>query len=100
MRFSVANGCTRSHTTFNTLEKYKQYERFPFPALSDRGNSIAEAYGVYTPAKDGKSDDLQHGTFIIDQSGIVRWAAFGPTPFGDNKTLLYELAKITGRIKK
>jgi len=87
-------------TTVHTKEKYQLYHPFSFPVLSDRSNSIAEAYGVYTAAKDGKPDDLQHGTFVIDQSGIVSWAAFGPAPFGDNKTLLFELAKITGRVKK
>jgi peroxiredoxin len=79
-----------------TRERYKQYGPFKFPVLADRGSKIAEAYGVFTPAKGGKTEDLLHGTFVIDQQGIVRWAAFGETPFGHNPTLLYELAKIKG----
>jgi peroxiredoxin Q/BCP len=77
-----------------TLKRYKEYGRFSFPLLSDHDNRIAQAYGVFTPAKDDKREKLEHGTFIIDQQGIVRWAAFGETPFGHNKTLLYELAKL------
>jgi len=81
-------------TVKQTKDSYAKYQPFSFPVLSDHDNSISEAYGVYTAAKDGKSEDLKHGTFVVDQQGIVRWAAFGPTPFGHNETLLYELAKI------
>lgn len=79
-----------------TRERYKQYGSFKFPVLSDRKSSVAEAYGIYTPAHDGKTETLLHGTFILDQQGVVRWATFAETPFGHNPTLLYELAKIKG----
>ncbi|MCX7699266.1 MAG: peroxiredoxin family protein [Gemmataceae bacterium] len=81
-----------------TRKRYAQYGAFRFPVLSDHSNAIAEAYGVYTPAKDGKEEDLLHGTFVVDQQGIVRWAAFGDQPFGHNPTLLYEVAKILGKL--
>jgi peroxiredoxin len=77
-----------------TKEKYKQYGAFPFPVLTDRTSGVAEAYGVFTPAKDGQAEQLLHGTFVVGQDGLVKWAAFGPTPFGRNDTLLYELAKL------
>ena len=82
-----------------TREKYKLYGAFSFPVLWDRGNRVAEAYGVFTPAHDNVGDELLHGTFIVGQDGLVKWAAFGPTPFGRNETLLYEIAKLTGRAK-
>lgn len=77
-----------------TLKRYKEYGRFSFPVLSDHGNRIAEAYGIFTPAHDGKREKLDHGTFVIDQQGVVRWAHYGDLPFGHNPTLLYELAKL------
>ncbi len=79
-----------------TRDRYKQYGAFKFPVLADRGSKIADVYGV----KDAKSGDVLHGTFVIDQQGIVRWAAFGETPFGHNATLMYELAKIKGIAKE
>lgn len=77
-----------------TKAKYKEYGSFSFPVLFDHGNQIAEKYGVFVPAKDGKPESLDHGTFVIGQDGIVKWAAFGPAPFGHNPTLLLELAKL------
>jgi peroxiredoxin len=82
-----------------TQARYKQYGRFDFPLLSDHHNKIAEAYGVYTPAKGGKAEDLAHGTFVLDQQGVVRWARTGSAPFGHNPTLIYELARIKGLVK-
>ncbi|MFL5341444.1 MAG: peroxiredoxin family protein [Gemmataceae bacterium] len=87
-------------TTEQTREKYKQYGAFPFPVLWDRGNRVAEAYGVFKPAEDGKAEELLHGTFVVAQDGTVTWAAFATTPFGRNDTLLYEIARLTGRVKK
>jgi peroxiredoxin Q/BCP len=79
-----------------TRERYKQYGKFDFPVLSDPHNRAASAYGVYTPPKDGRAEDLAHGTFVLDQKGIVRWARTGSAPFGHNPTLIFELAKIKG----
>ncbi len=83
-----------------TREKYKQFEAFPFPVLWDDGNRVAEAFGVFKPAHDGVAEELLHGTFVIGQDGTVKWAAFATTPFGRNDTLLYELARLTGRVVK
>lgn len=81
-------------STEMTLKRYKEYGRFSFPVLADPDNKIAQRYGVFTPAHDGKHEKLDHGTFVIDQKGVIRWAHFGDLPFGHNPTLLYELAKI------
>jgi len=81
-------------TAVETKAKYKEYGSFSFPVLSDSSKAIAQSYGVFTPAKNGEPPNLEHGTFVIDRKGIVRWAAFGPAPFGHNPTLLYELDRI------
>jgi peroxiredoxin Q/BCP len=79
-----------------TRERYREYGSFQFPVLSDPENQIARAFGVYTPAMEGKPEDLLHGTFVLDQKGVVHWAATGAAPFGHNPTLVYEIAKIKG----
>lgn len=77
-----------------TRERYKQYGKFDFPVLADRGNRVAEAYGCVIPAKPGVAEDLVHGTFVLDKAGVVRWAYTGNLPFGHNPTLLVELEKL------
>jgi thioredoxin-dependent peroxiredoxin len=77
-----------------TRKRYQQYGAFSFPVLADHGNKIAQSFGVSQPAENGKTEQLDHGTFIIDQKGVVRWAATGDTPFSDNRTLLWELNQL------
>jgi peroxiredoxin len=77
-----------------TRKRYQEYGAFSFPVLADPGNKVAQAYGVYTPAKDGQPEKLDHGTFIIDRDGVVRWAAYGDSPFSHNRTLLWELNRL------
>jgi len=95
----VALSADSSETTRKNYKENKDGS-FPFPVLWDRGNSVAEAYGVFKPAHDGVAEELLHGTFVVGQDGIVKWAAFAPTPFGRNDTLLYELAQLTSRVAK
>jgi peroxiredoxin len=82
-----------------TLLRYKEYGRFNFPIIPDVNKQISRSYGVYTPAKGDNPEDSMHGTFVIDQAGIVRWVRTGTAPFGHNPTLIYELAKIKGLVK-
>jgi len=83
-----------------TLLSYKKYGvRFDFPVIPDVNKHIAQSYGVYTPAKGDEPEDMAHGTFVVDQAGIVRWVRTGTAPFGHNPTLIYELAKIKGLVK-
>jgi len=81
-----------------TRQRFKQYGPFGFPVLSDPGNKVAESYRVFTPAQGGKKEDLLHGTFVIDRDGVVQWVNVGDTPFSGNQTLLYQLAKLEGRL--
>jgi peroxiredoxin len=81
-----------------TRQRFKQYGPFGFPVLSDPGNKVAQAYRVFTPAQGGKKEDLLHGTFVIDRDGVVQWVNVGDAPFSGNQTLLYQLAKLEGRL--
>jgi peroxiredoxin len=82
-----------------TRQRFKKYGAFAFPVLSDPGNLIALAYGVYRPGKNGQEGDLMHGTFVITSKGKVVWANSGDEPFTENRTLLIEAAKAGGRMR-
>ena len=71
-----------------TAARFRQYGHFPFPVLSDRGNKVAERYGVYAPAVGDRDEDLKHGTFVVDTSGRIIWGYAGSQPFVDNRLLL------------
>ena len=81
-----------------TRQRFRQYGDFAFPVLSDTGNKIAQIYGVYRPAAGEKAEDQQHGTFVIARDGRVHWVHCGYEPFTGNLTLLYELARLEGRL--
>ncbi len=80
-----------------TRERFRQYGPFAFPVLSDPGNKVAQAYGVFRPAGEQGAEDLKHATFVIGPDGVVQWAQLGYEPFTDNAALLAELARLTGR---
>jgi peroxiredoxin len=81
-----------------TAARFRQYGHFHFPVLSDRGNKVAEQYGVYTPAVGDRDEDLKHGTFVVDKSGRIVWSYTGSQPFVDNGLLL-KLAQASARRK-
>jgi peroxiredoxin len=81
-----------------TRERFRQYGAFAFPLLSDPGNKVGRVYGVYRPAAGETPEDLRHGTFVIGRDGRVHWAHCGYQPFTGNRTLLYELARLEGRL--
>ncbi|MSQ93218.1 MAG: redoxin domain-containing protein [Gemmataceae bacterium] len=81
-----------------TRARLKQYGEFAFPVLSDPGNKVAEAYGMFQSASGKTPDDLRHGTFVIGREGVVHWTQYGYEPFTGNPTLLFELAKLEGRL--
>jgi peroxiredoxin len=76
-----------------TRAKFKQYGPFGFAVLSDPGNKTAQAYGVFRPKTDKTPEMQDHATFVIDRSGVVRWAQQGDEPFTDDGTLLYEVSQ-------
>ena len=81
-----------------TAAKFKQFGPFHFDVLSDPENKVAELFGCFDPAKGSEPEKMFHGTFVIDQQGIIRWADIGEKPFRSNKTLLLELAAIEGKL--
>jgi peroxiredoxin len=81
-----------------TKKRYARYGAFNFPVLSDPGKKVAQAYGVYTPATAGQEESLDHGTFVIGRDGVIRWAMQGDEPFNGSRTLLYEAARLQGRL--
>jgi thioredoxin-dependent peroxiredoxin len=80
----------------HTRGKYAEYGEFHFPVLADETGEVSALYGAYTAATDSKGENREHGTFVVDSEGIVRWANLGPTPFLDNKSLLLVLADAEG----
>lgn len=82
-----------------TRKRYEEYGKFQFPVLSDPDNLTAAQYGVYAPASGAELERQQHGTFVIDRYGIVRWCNFGDDPFTDNRTLLWEIAQADKRAR-
>jgi peroxiredoxin len=81
-----------------TRHRFKQYGEFAYPVLTDPGNKIAQAYGVYRPPSGQTPEELRHGTFVIGRDGRVHWAQHGGEPFTGNLTLLHELARLEGRL--
>jgi peroxiredoxin Q/BCP len=75
-----------------TRQRFRQYGPFGFPVLSDPEHKVAQTYGVFARARDGKmADILRHGTFLIDRAGTVHWVNIGDAPFHRNPALLYQL---------
>jgi peroxiredoxin Q/BCP len=82
-----------------TRERFKRYGAFGFPVLADPGNKVAAKYETYVPsAKAGQDGDILHGTFVISRQGKIVWTNRGEGPFTENRTLLYEVARVEGRV--
>ena len=65
---------------------------FQIPLLSDVNRTASLAYGVWKAARTRRDDgEAQHGTFIVDRDGLVRWAQVGNRPFTDIEAILLEL---------
>jgi peroxiredoxin len=81
-----------------TLDRFREYGAFAFPVLFDPENRTAQAFGVFEPATANNAERLEHGTFIIGRDGRVHWAYRAKSPFTGNLTLLYEIARLEGRL--
>lgn len=85
-------------TAEHSRGKLSEYGGFAFPLLSDTPKEVARAYGIYTPPQGDKDENLDHATFVVGRDGKVVWVDSGAEPFLQNRTLLYELAKIEKRL--
>ncbi len=77
-----------SDSSDHTAGKFREYGRFDFDVVADVDNAVATRWGCYRAATGSVEEDRQHGTFVIDREGIVRWANTGYEPFIDNASLL------------
>jgi FtsP/CotA-like multicopper oxidase with cupredoxin domain/peroxiredoxin len=70
------------------LENYNQ--PLPFPLFADERHVVFRAFGCVGP------DDthLQHGLFIIDKSGTLRWRSITEDAFVDMNTILEECKNV------
>lgn len=84
-------------TTAVTRERFEDYGAFAFPTLSDVDCTVASEYEVARRDRNGDLKPL-HATFVVDSDGVIRWANYGHEPFLGNATLLYELARLHGRL--
>lgn len=80
-------------TSEHTADRFQEYGRFDFPCLSDADDTVSELYQVYARRTDHTPESRRHGTFLIDPSGRVVFAARGNQPFLDNKSLLIRIAR-------
>ncbi len=80
----------------HTTERFEEYGRFHFPVLADVDNGVAKAWNVYEPQTGEEQEFRMHGTFIVDRTGRIIWAAMDTEPFLDNKSLLHIIAKSQG----
>jgi len=81
-----------------TRDRYEEYGAFEFPLLSDPGHVVAQLYGMYQAASGCAPEEILHGTFLIGRDGRVHWVRFGDAPFRNNKTLLYEVARLENKL--
>src|SRR5262249_61402453 len=82
----------------STRDRFQQFGEFAFSVLFDPGNAVGSLYGIFEAGSANAAELLQHGTFVIGRDGKVYWAQYGKEPFTDNRTLLYELAHLEGRL--
>lgn len=63
---------------------------FPIPLLADPSLAVFKSYRAY--------DDFEaiplHGTFLIDENGLVRWQDISYEPFMENEFLLKEAKRL------
>lgn len=87
-----------SDTPEHTAERFQEYGRFHFPVLADVDHAAAQLWNVYQPETEDQPEFSRHGTFILDRTGRVIWAAMGTEPFLDNKSLLHIIARSQGML--
>jgi peroxiredoxin len=67
----------------------------PFTLVADNGLDTFKSYRCY----DDFEQQPLHGTFFIDEAGLVRWQDISYEPFQDTKFLLAEAQRLLGQSK-
>jgi peroxiredoxin len=83
-----------------TQLQFEKFGPFRYPVLCDPDHQVAQAFGVYRPLLAVEVEGLQHGTFLITRDERVAWVNRGDAPFRDNQTLLFELARLEGKLPR
>ena len=73
-----------------SVAKYKQDDGFPFPLVADPKLKVFKDYRCF--------DDFEkltlHGTFLVDEAGMVRWQDVSYEPFMNADFLLKEARRL------
>ena len=73
-----------------SVEKYKQDGEFPFPLVADSKLKVFKEYRCF--------DDFEklalHGTFLVDEAGMVRWQDISYEPFMNVDFVLKEARRL------
>ena len=77
----------------DSLNKFKVDGKFPFPLASDHQLNIFKKYRTF----DDFENQPLHGTFLIDQAGLVRWYDISYEPFTEAEFLLKEAKRLISR---
>ena len=77
----------------DSLDEFKVEGKFPFPLVSDHQLNIFKKYRAF----DDFENQPLHGTFLIDQAGLVRWHDISYEPFAEVDFLLKEAKRLISR---
>ncbi len=85
-------------TIFSHNAFVEQLGGLPFPLLSDFERRAVEAFGVRRDDVPGYRGMPQRSVFIVDRSGIIRWAweRSDTQPMPDYDQLVAEACRIAG----
>ncbi|MFN0009107.1 MAG: redoxin domain-containing protein [Planctomycetota bacterium] len=61
-----------SYDPVKVLERFAERSKITFPLLSDVGSKTIDAYGIRNRSERAPDGIAYHGTFIVDQKGIIR----------------------------
>jgi peroxiredoxin/tetratricopeptide (TPR) repeat protein len=77
----------------DSLNDFKVDGKFPFPLVSDHQLNIFKKYRAF----DDFENQPLHGTFLIEQAGLVRWHDISYEPFAEAEFLLKEAKRLISR---
>ena len=75
-----------------SVENYDK-GNLPIPLAANAGLDVFKAYRAF----DDFEQQPLHGTFLIDERGLVRWQDISYEPFMDPKFVLSEAARLLGQ---